>query len=917
MPLSGLPGSTVTIYGSGFSTDPLENIVFVGGAHAYVKTASANKLTVQVPRSTTNKPISVTVNNLTGFSALPYITTYKTGNVVTPGTFETPKNFRMSLRANVEDGLTIEDLDNDGKPDIFAKSRIGLGFLYSIYRNTSTPGNISFAPEISAVIPLRRVDNILPLADIDGDGKKDLLCRNSSEEFIDIRILRNKSTRGNISFENPQSVPLNTRDHVFDLGVADLNGDGKLDLFGIKTRFYATDDPSPDSIAFTQNTSSAGNISFAPPVLLHFNFLNYPYALADFNGDGKIDVLSVTHDASSNYSISVSINTSSHGNISFDDPKNIFPAGSNLLLGVGDVNKDGKPDIAISSLHTKNDSLLFLLNTSTSNNVSFAAPVSFPYGLNAANFHLVDVDGDGKLDISAYKGNTGNYVILKNTSSTERLSFASPVSFPAFPKKAIEFGDFDGDGRQDLSYTVRDYFSFVSIHRNQTDTALGIPSIVSFTPATANQNDTLTIDGDNFNGTTNITLGGTPVQSFKVISNNKISAVVNRGSTGDLQVTTRKGVATKSLFTYLSDTTVKLLSTSSGIVCSENLVKVKAVVTNADKGIFYRWYKNGKLSTISGNIYSSRALVDGDSLWCVVFFSRAAGHKEWKSDVIKFDVNLSRNPKLRIQPSRTTTICKGTPITFKAIINKIDFVHLCQWKKNDQVVGDSSDTYVDDNLKNGDLISCMIVQAPECIVIPGIDSLRVAVDESKPSAPALIIGPDEVSPSQAGVIFSVSPVADVRKYKWQIPHDAWVVSGNGTDSVIVNWGTTTAKISVVPWNACGAPPAVTKTVRVTSTNERIAKMATSKQVTNETGSIMVYPNPANNKVSIVLAPNSGDYYMIELRDPNGKLLLHQKITTKAELRTEINTSTFAPGVYYIQLIDKSNKITSKRLIIAK
>src|SRR6478735_142293 len=92
-PLSGLPGSTVTINGSGFSSMPVENIVLVGGTRAHIIAASANKLKAQVPRGITTKPISVTVNHLTGFSSVPYITTYKTGSIFSPGTFATPQNF--------------------------------------------------------------------------------------------------------------------------------------------------------------------------------------------------------------------------------------------------------------------------------------------------------------------------------------------------------------------------------------------------------------------------------------------------------------------------------------------------------------------------------------------------------------------------------------------------------------------------------------------------------------------------------------------------------------------------------------------------------------------------------------------------------------------------------------------------------
>ncbi|MEX6690333.1 FG-GAP-like repeat-containing protein [Danxiaibacter flavus] len=766
-PLSGLPGSTVTIYGRGFSSTPSENIVFIGGTRAYVKTASADKLTVQVPRGITNKPISVMVNNLIGFSATSYITTSKTAGVIMPGTFETPKNFYMNTRANAEEIFSIDDLDGDGKPDIFAIGRFStFDDFYAAYRNTSTPGNISFSVPTISDIPFSYNRNLMPLTDLNGDGKKDIIVW-ADDHFA---ILLNTSSNGSISFNDELLIPLDFNSQIYAVGATDLNADGKPDLYGFRSY------PNTDSLIFSQNTSSGNEISFANPIVLPLQVSYHPFFI-DLNGDQKADILYTMQDA-----MAVRINTSHNGITSFDEPENIFPTSSGTFLAVADINKDGKPDIAVSALSNKNDSLRFLLNTSTSGNISFAAPVSFPIGINAKDARLVDIDGNGQLDIAGYEGASRNYDIVRNSSTATRMSFVPPVRFPFIRSGGIEYADFDGDGRQDMAFAVKDYLSFVSVLRNQMDTARGRPSITSFYPTAAMPSDTITIEGDNFNGTTIIRLGGTAVESFKVVSNNRITAVVGRGSTGDLELLNRVGWVIKPTFTLITDTTIKLLSTVTGVVCSGKVVRVKAVVTNAYSGITYRWYRNEKLEPASNQIYTSHSIQDGDSLYCLVSFAGLLD-KVLKSEVLKFDVNLSQTPKLHIRSSKGTLICKGTPVIFKAIVNNGDFKPVYQWAKNEIIVGDTSDTYVDSNLQNGDVIRCSIVKAQQCTVLPATASLQMTVDESRPHTPVSIIGPDEVSPSQSNVIFSVAQVPEVRSYKWQIPSGASFVSGIGTNSI--------------------------------------------------------------------------------------------------------------------------------------
>ena len=83
-------------------------------------------------------------------------------------------------------------------------------------------------------------------------------------------------------------------------------------------------------------------------------------------------------------------------------------------------------------------------------------------------------------------------------------------------------------------------------------TALPEPSISSFTPTNAGEDDVVVITGTNFDGATQVTFGGVDAQSFTVDSSTQITATIENGNSGNVSVTTAGGIATASGFTFTS-----------------------------------------------------------------------------------------------------------------------------------------------------------------------------------------------------------------------------------------------------------------------------------------------------------------------------------------------------------------------------
>jgi len=114
-PVSGPIGTLVNISGSNFSANASQNIVYFGAVSAVVSAATSTSLTVTVPPGATYQPITITSNNLTASSSLPFNVTFN-GNIgpFTSNSF-LPKN-SITLGKNPF-AVKTGDFDGDGYRD--------------------------------------------------------------------------------------------------------------------------------------------------------------------------------------------------------------------------------------------------------------------------------------------------------------------------------------------------------------------------------------------------------------------------------------------------------------------------------------------------------------------------------------------------------------------------------------------------------------------------------------------------------------------------------------------------------------------------------------------------------------------------------------------------------------------------------
>jgi len=414
VPASTAPGGnafTLTVNGTGFTSTAA---VYWNGSIRPTTVVSSSTVTAQISATDIAKPGFgwVTVGNL-GTGEVQSNVVYFSIRDSAKGLGFLPRSIQHA--ANIPGPTIVGDFNNDG----FLDFAVGGGAAIQIYLGK---GDGTF--QLPVTYPTTGISSIMA-GDFNGDGNLDLALTHqpSGRACCAVIIFLGK---GDGTFTRLKDLVLSK---PISVSAADFNGDGKLDLY-----FYANpargcfDDGAPCfGVLLGNGDGTFTGDSFARNGPLPLGSGNP--AIADFNGDGNLDVAVG--------------GTNFHGKgevtVYLGDGKGGFNRGASYpmpfageSLAAADVNGDGKIDLI-------SDGVSVLLGNGDG---TFRKGASVPSG-GSGSVNIGDFNGDGKLDVAA-----GVNILLGNGDGTFQKPFTfAGMSSSGFP---VSMGGFNANGDLDL-----------------------------------------------------------------------------------------------------------------------------------------------------------------------------------------------------------------------------------------------------------------------------------------------------------------------------------------------------------------------------------------------------------------------------------------------------------------------------------
>ena len=303
----------------------------------------------------------------------------------------------------------------------------GTGLTNLSLLSTAPAGTVIFTTNVSgtfgytldAAYPVPRNPDTVKSGDFNNDGRPDLIVISATNTSV-------LTNDGGGHFAQAGASIFSTSRTV---ALGDLNADGKTD--------FVITVPGFDTLAVYTNGGNASFSLAAQPAVG-----DYPEAVvvADFNGDGRLDLASANRGYLTPYTNTVTILTNNGAGGYAASATLVADSGPDKLL-TAELNGDGKADLVVGHASTNSVHVFLGLGNGTFNLLSRLHTLTYP------DLALGDVDGNGKLDLLA-SGNDSLVIFTNNGGGT--LGSNSSLSLPAGNQTDIQASDINLDGKTDV-----------------------------------------------------------------------------------------------------------------------------------------------------------------------------------------------------------------------------------------------------------------------------------------------------------------------------------------------------------------------------------------------------------------------------------------------------------------------------------
>lgn len=324
------------------------------------------------------------------------------------------------------ESIAAGDLNGDGFPDLALPfSAFGVPSTVNVFYGDGS-GGFSEGPRLAPGgdwVPVYGTFNKAAIADLNADGRADLILSDSSLGTI-VLVWQ----RANGELEEGPSYPAGNG--LQQMAVADLDGDGVPDVAILEPPYLAW----PNTVSILPGTA----VGLAAPPQFQAPSGIRSIAAADFDGDGRLDL---ALGGSSMGELAFLLGDGEGGLAYVEAPGDPLLTGS-LLMATADFNRDGRPDLVVATENSSSQLSLFR----SSGPLTFEPPENHSVSSHPSAIAAADLDRDGFVDLLVVEQSR-----LSVLFGDGRGGLEAPIRISVdFVARGGAVADLDEDGVADL-----------------------------------------------------------------------------------------------------------------------------------------------------------------------------------------------------------------------------------------------------------------------------------------------------------------------------------------------------------------------------------------------------------------------------------------------------------------------------------
>ncbi len=329
--------------------------------------------------------------------------------------------------------IVLADYDGDGLDDLVVGVQSFMNVGIRVIHNLGG-GDWQSGPQVDGP------DGETAVGDLNNDGRMDIAV--SGDDGVYISYQQTDGTPGSMVMEPYPAAGCTLTTNDADIGIGDVNGDSRDDLFAVVG--------CSNGLAIWRQDNGGG--LEAPTLELPGERIRYG-DFVDVNGDGRTDALLGLWDSSPDPAQAVIALAQADGTLSIEERFDTLLSSTPPAISVADITGDALDDIVLVDTSYLT---VYERQQDGSTIQSVQQNLSSTVGLSAF-IEVLDIDEDGDSDILMCSRGSKFHVLSQTSQNVfEEVELSSCVNELNGRSSGFAVGDFNGDGSTDIVLSSKD-----------------------------------------------------------------------------------------------------------------------------------------------------------------------------------------------------------------------------------------------------------------------------------------------------------------------------------------------------------------------------------------------------------------------------------------------------------------------------